>query len=309
MTMGLFVLSLLASASSCATDAQGYCTDKMVREEITYAGEGQSVKINCALGDVVSIAFPPGVELRGEPALGNQAIFEYRAQTDPFRILVWPKYPANARDLAPDALLGERSNLQVFLDSGVTLVIDLKISTPKKSVQQLRFEFPERQKETEFVRERMDAFARKLEDEYQEKAKTLDTGAEDRARRRVARAILGRAQCASLAERRMVDLLVVRAHKICRLGDLIFVEFSIQNRARDLFHLGGVHVSAAGAEEGEAEVEALTEYSGETTLAFDQEVRGVGAFGVSENSARSYAVTVEESGGKKRAVTVNGVEF
>src|SRR5262249_35131032 len=155
-----------------------------------------------------------------------------------------------------------------------------------------------------FVRSKMDAFSRKLEDEYQEKAKALETGVEERARRRVARAILDRLQCAALSERKMVDLLVVRAHRICRIGDLVFVEFSIKNRARDLFHLGEVHLRAAGVEEGEGEIEALAEYSGETTLPFDQEVRGVAAFSAGDNSARSYVLTVQESGGKKRGVTV-----
>jgi hypothetical protein len=307
--MWLELISILASApATCAVDGQGYCVDKIVHASIGYAGKG-SIKINCALGDVVSIAFPEGVELRGEPALGNQAIFEFRAQPEPFRILVWPKFPANAKDLAPDVLLGERSNLQVFLDSGVTVLIELKIGAPNKSVQELRFEFPERAKESQFVRDKMDAFSRKLEDEYREKTKALETGVEERARRRVARAMLDRVQCASVSERRMVDLLVVRAHRICRIGDLLFVEFSIKNRARDLFHLGEVHLRVAGAEEGEGEIEALAEYSGETTLPFDQEVRGVASFAVAETSARAYALTVQESGGKKRVVTVDGVEF
>jgi hypothetical protein len=298
----------IAAPAQCASDRQGYCTEKIVHAAIGYA-RADSVKINCALGDVVSIAFPEGVELRGEPVLGNQAIFEFRSQPDPFRILVWPKYAAGAKDLPPEALLGERSNLQIFLDSGVTVLVELKIGPSERSVQELRFEFPERTKESEFVRDKMGGLARKLEDEYQDKLKAFESGLEDRARRRVARAMLDRVQCASLSERRMVDLLVLRARRICRLGDMMFVEFSIKNRAKDLFHLGDVRVKVVGAEVGDTDIVPLTEFSGETTLPFDREVRGVAVFAASEAVARAYAVTVSESGGKKRVATVDGVEF
>lgn len=303
------MVGLVALASSrCATDAQGYCIDKVVRAEIGYGAGQAAVRINCALGDVVSIALPEGVEVRGAPALGNQATFESKVQTEPFRVLVWPKAPAGAQNVAPTALLGERSNLQIFLDSGVTVLVDLKIGLAEKSVQDLRLEFPEREKESAFVRARMDAFARKLEDEYQAKTKALQGSAEELARRRVARAMLERVQCASLSERRMIDLLVLRAQQICRIGDLMFVQFSVKNRARDLFHMGGVQIAVAGGEAGEGEIESVVEYSGETMLPFDHEVRGVLTFAVGD-SAKTYAVTVRESGGKKRVVEVDHVEF
>lgn len=298
----------IGATADCATDAKGFCTDKIVRASIGYGAGQAAVKINCALGDVVSIALPENVELRGDPALGNQAIFEFRAQTAPFRILVWPKYPANAANLEPSALYGERSNLQIFLDSGVTVLVDLQIGPPEKSVQELRLEFPERVRESEFLRLQMDAFARKLEGEYQAKRKALDTIGEEHARRRVARAMLNRVQCASLDERGMKDLLVVRAHRLCRLGDMMFVEFSIRNRARDVFHFGAVELAVAGADEGEAPIDIALEFSGEEFLFFNAELRGVATFSVVDN-AKSYALTVRESGGKKRSVTVDGVEF
>ena len=68
--MWTVVLSLLVSASPCAVDKDGYCVDKIVRATITYAEAKGSLKINCALGDVVSLTFPPNVERRGEPGIG-----------------------------------------------------------------------------------------------------------------------------------------------------------------------------------------------------------------------------------------------
>lgn len=301
------LLALMAASPDCVKDAQGYCAEKVVRAEIGY-NQKDPIRINCALGDVVSIRFPEAVELRGAPALGNQAIFEFQAQQDPFRILVWPKYPGNAQNLTPESLAGERSNLQVFLDSGVTVLVDLKIGPEAKAVHEVLLEFPERARESEFLKRKMDAFARKTEEDYQAKVKALDDSAEDRAKRRVAKAMLERVQCASLSERKMTDLLVLRATQICRLGDLVFVQFSVKNRAKDIFHLGHVQLSVAGAEEGEGDVEPVVEYSGETTLPFDHEVRGVATFAVADN-AKQYALAVHESGGKKRTVTVDHVEF
>lgn len=314
--MGISILvSVLATALSapCATDKLGYCTDKIVRHEIGYSGEQSRVRINTALGDVVSLSFPKGVRLKGEPALGNKAIFAFRAQEggDTFRILLWPKIPENAKNITAEMLKGERSNLQVFLDSGVTVSVDMKIDAAEQSVEQVIFEFPEREKESEYLKEALSEQARRLEAEYQERVSALEASIEERARRRLARAILDRKQCEELSERSMRDLLVVRAHEICRFGDLLFVKFGIQNRARDLFHLDRVEVDVAseGVEESTAPVEAVFEFLGGTTLAYDEQVLGMAVFAVEGEQAKSYRVRVKEDGGKKRVVSVDDVEF
>ena len=114
-----FVAIVVAAtvAGACSTDRAGYCRDKVVSAKIRYPPKTTRVRINCALGEVVSISFPKEVTLSGTPVLGNAAPFQFEAQQEPFRILVWPRIPRGAKEVAPNDLMGARSNLQVFLDS------------------------------------------------------------------------------------------------------------------------------------------------------------------------------------------------
>lgn len=299
---------LALPAEVCGPDRDGYCTSKVVHHALAYSDAAQRLQINTALGDVVSLEFPRGVALRGEPALGNKAIFDFRAQAEPFRILVWPKLPAGAQGVTAEDLAGERSNLQVFLDSGVAVLVDLKISAPEQAVQRVVFEFPARARESEWVEEQVAERMRRAQLGLEEQKADLEAEVESRAERLVAKGMLARLQCEELRARGMSDLFVVWARRICRIGDHVFIELSLKNRAKNLFHLGAVEVVPEGEEEG-AVVAHQAEWSAETTLAFNQEVRGVVVFRVEDDTAKAYVVTVRESGGEKRAIVVDGVAF
>jgi hypothetical protein len=300
------LFAVAAAVVPCTKDAQGYCTDKIVRHELSYTDDAARIRLNAALGDVVSLEFPKGVQLRGEPALGNKAIFEFRAQPDPFRILVWPKVPApgvTAQDLE-----GERTNLEVFLDSGVAVLVDVKIAPPKKSVQRVVFSFPARERESEFVEERIAEEARRQRAEAEHDKEALEEKITERVRRTVAKEILKRHECQPLHERTMRDLLIVFADQICRMGDLVTVRFRVRNRARDVFHLDEVRLDVDGQADGQAAASSIVEFSRDAVLAFGEEAAGVLVMPV-EDAARRYALTVRESGGKKRVVTVSDVAF
>lgn len=302
----MLALVLLIAAAECSADGQGYCTRASITHDIAY-GVATRLKINTALGDVVSIEFPEGVRMKGAPALGNAAIFEYRAQeTEPLRVLVWPRMPRGGH-LSPDDLLGQRGNLQIFLDSGATLLVDLRVEKSRRAVQRVVLQFPEREREREYVREQLAEQARKLRAAFEEEKAELSKTVVEQSRRRMARAMLERMYCESLRERAMHDLLVVRAHRICRIGAETFVAFEVHNRRKDLFHLDGVVLREASDEEGT--VDALVEWAGEPTLAFDERVFGMAIFAVEGEAAREYALTVIEDGGAKREVVVDGIEF
>jgi len=219
------------------------------------------------------LTFPPSVELRGEPAIGNQAIFDFRAQTDPFRILVWPKIPGNARDVSAGSAFWralEPTDLPRLRDHAPHRAQDRSAG---RSVQEVRFEFPERARESEFVRDKMHAFSKKLEETYQERTKWLDRRIEEATRSRMAKAMLERMECTTLSKRAMVDLVVVRAEKLCQLG-----RFGLSNSpsrtARGSAFTWKPCVSTRRRGGAEGEIEAVPIYSGETSLSFDQDVRG-----------------------------------
>lgn len=297
-----------AAAEVCAPDAAGFCTAKVVRHPLSYVDSAQKIRINTALGDVVSLEFPAGVGLRGDPALGNTAIFEFRASRDPFRILVWPKMPTGARDVTPEDLEGATSNLQVFLDSGVTVIVDLVIAPRAQAVQRVVFDFPQRERESEFVQAQLADQARRLREDFEAEKKALEVTVAERTQRAMARAMLERHHCAALRARGERDLLIVWARQICRIGDYTFIRFTVRNRYRDVFHLQRVEVREAGGGEGDGTLEALVEWTAEPLLAFGQEAEGIAIFGVGEG-AKQYVLTVVESGGKKRVVEVDDVEF
>src|SRR5688572_14793950 len=108
------LLMTLVVGAPCKADKDGFCTSNVVEAEIGYGAGRGPIRISCALGTVVSLRLPNGVELRGEPAFGNRAIFDLKVQRDPFRLLVWPKLPAGAKDVSTKRLVGKRSNLQIF---------------------------------------------------------------------------------------------------------------------------------------------------------------------------------------------------
>lgn len=302
------LIGLLSASPTCEADRAGYCRSTTVVHEIAY-GTGARLKIDCALGDVVSIEFPEGVKLKGDPALGNRAIFEYRAQdTTPLRVLVWPRVPRGAKDVSPADLVGERGNLQVFLDSGAALLVDLRIGRAGRSVQRVVLRFPERERESEYVREQLAEQSRHLTEAFEREKAELEETVVERSRRRIARAVLDRVHCEDLDERAMEDLLVVRAHRLCRIGGEMLVLFEVHNRRRDLFHLQGVHVIEEGSDEG-GHPSVLVEWSGQTTLPFDAQVWGVALFAVEGEAAKGYALNVVEDGGAQRSVTVDDIEF
>ena len=304
LTLGLMLLA----AMSCQKDRQGYCTSATVEHEVAY-GRNASLKLNCALGDVVAIELPKGVALNGVPALGNNATFTFRAEeSEPMRVLVWPKMPKSVgQGFSPDDLLGNRSNFQLFLDSGTTVMFDLRIGRARRSVQRVVLTFPEREQEQVYIREQLSAQARKLTQEFEEEKAALRKNVVEQSRRRMARAMLDRLHCSDVGERAMRDLLVVRAHRICRVGSETFIWFEVHNRRKDIFHLKEVRIGEDGGDD--ADVDALIEWKAAPTLEFDDRVHGVAIFAVEGDGARSYVLTVKEDGGAKRVVAVDEVEF
>ena len=301
------MLPLLVLAASCR-EQDGYHCDRSVEVPIVAEGPNR-LKLNVALGDVLSIDLPADIQIRGEPALGNRAIFDVKVVSDPLRLLVWPKIPQAAGAIGADGLLGERSNLQIFLDSGITILIELRIAEPDVAVQQVRLQFPDREKESAFVREKVAEESRRLQVEFEERRAALDRDIASAARERISRGLLVHGECESLREREMHDLVVLRAERICRIGGDLFVSFSIQNRSRTSFALDRIEVRPAGSDS--AVISAQTIFEGQSFLAFDQIVRGVLAWPIDEETETTaeWTLVAFERAGAQRVVELEGVGF
>jgi hypothetical protein len=300
------------SPEVCARDPEGFCTDPVVRFALSYADTDPEIHINAGLGEVVAVELPVNVEIVGQLAVGNKACFETKRRDDSSGILIWPKAPEGAGRIDPTQLLGEKTNLQIRLDAGITVLVKVKISRPETSVQRLVLTFPEREQETTYVRRQLLAQTKKLEEEYQKRKEGLHEEVVVEARRSMARAVLERIHCNDLRERAERGLLIVTASQICRIGEVVYVKFEILNRARDLFDLESVKVIAADSgkqTELVAGVELGRGASG-VQLGFDGSEKGIVYFIVAEGaSASEYMLQVTENGGKKRVVTLDDIEF
>lgn len=296
-----------ADSDSCRPDGEGFCTGKVVRHALSYVDGAQRLQINCAVGDVVSLEFPDGVERRGEPALGNQALFAFQASSSPFRVLVWPKLPKGARGVRIEDLHGVTSSLQVFLDSGVAVLVDLRIGPRATAVQRVVFDFPARERESEWVQSQLSERTRKMRSEFEAERAQIEETVGARTKAALAAALLERHHCEPLYRRAERGLLIVWGDEICRLGKYTLVRFRVQNRYRDFAVLDRVEVrEVKGKEDGP--LDAHIEWSSAPRLGFGHEVQAVAIFEV-EAGARSYALRLVENGGKKRVVELDGVEF
>jgi hypothetical protein len=300
----MLVVLLLIGAKCPAAD--GFHCERSV--DVIVSKTSDALKLNVALGDVLSLELPEDVALRGEPALGNEAIFDVKVVADPLRILVWPKLPPQA-DGSQESLHGARSNLQLFLDAGITLVVELRIAPAERAVQHVRFRFPEREAESVYVRQRIADETKRLEADYQERRTQFDREIADVTRDRLAREMLVHADCTSLRRREMHDLVVLRTHRICRIGGDVFVTFSLQNRSRDVFAVERIEVQAAGSES--AVEAARSTYEGQLVLSFDQTVRGVIAWPIQEElePVAEWTLIAVERAGRKRVVRLEDVGF
>ncbi len=308
--VGVLLTAVMASAatSSCKPDRAGYCSTQVVELPLSYGDRGARLRINVALGLVTSIQFPESVRLTAAPVLGNQAIFSF--ETQPGRLLVWPRLPVRSeRTLRSKALLGHTTNLQVFLDFGLSVIVQMRVAPQRKAVHQVMLTFPERQRESAYVQSVLDQHARRFRKACEVERSEWQQVQTQRLQDEILRALLSADDCKEISERSIRDFLVVHVRRLCRVGHRVFVGFEIKNRARyNVFHLKrvGFAPEAGGAVSAE---EPIVQLAGTSTLAFGERVEG-GALIVVEGPMRwAYTLTVEEDGSHPRRVRVDGLSF
>jgi len=312
MSVFLFVLAAALGGAPdgnlCLNDVEGFCTEHVVKYELSAKEPNPRVRLNCALGKVLVVQLPDGESLSGEPAVGNAALFKFKLQEKPLLLMLWPTVPEGSNLTSAD-LEGESSNIQVNLASGISILLELRIS--RQGVQRVVFRNPELERE-QALRNRLRSEIRaELEESLKSRVENIEKEAKKKAISVVASGMLKRIHCTDLSEREMRDLLVVRAHRICQIGEHVFLELSVHNRARDLFSPARIEMLAVDGEELRS-LDAVLEWEGEAApkLKFDRKARAVAGFQVSEETASSeYAIRVEESAGKRRVVTLEGIEF
>lgn len=306
----------MSVAESCRPDAEGFCTAQVVRYAIT--GGQAELRLNAGLGSVVAVEFPSGTRFSGAPAVGNTAFFVVEghkgAEVDGrTRLLIRPRLPEAVRDSRPDAFYGQTSNIQVFLVGAPTLNLKVRLVAADQGVFQAVIALPDRDEALTVAREELERERTRLRNEYEERRAELEARIAAGAFERVLEGMVERFECRDLSGRSMRDFLIFRTHAICRIGQHIYINFSVKNRRRaSIFHFDELLVVETGRDPsiGTLDVTVRFERPG-VAVGFDEEARGVLGFGLPDGARQfgPWNLTLVEDGGANRRVVLEDVGF
>ena len=303
-------------AWDCRPDEDGFCTSRVVRYQVR-DGDAE-LRLNTRLGSVVVIEFSGDVDFSGVPAVGNGAFFDVEAhkgasRDDKTRILVRPRLPESAGDIAPEQFYGVMSNIQAFFVDAPTLNMKIRIAPPEKAVYQVKVDFPDRRARSRADYERIYEEAIQLKNEYEIRQSQLDLEVAEHSFVETLEGMARRFECRNLSKRKMRELLIVRIKYICRVGANVYIGLSIKNRRRSsIFHLNEVRIIESGRARGVGEMEVAVRFKEhDITAPFKEEVSGVAGFRLDEDSRQfgPWNLSVIEDGGANRVVTVDDIGF
>lgn len=296
------------SEGYCLSAESGYCSSDIIFYDLKSTNKIPLIKANCAPSYTLEILLPSTEKMKGKPSLGDTDLFSMTVDTvdERERITIQPVSKAGQGNL-----LGKKTNLQINLEDGISIMINLRTSKPEFAVQKILFNYPEKQQEMSLAQRLEESIRKRMETEYKARYSNLDAIAYQKALSLMARSILKRIHCTDLSRRAMIDLLQMTAGTICQAGDYVFIKFDVRNRARDLFMLGKIELVTIHKDQ-QTPLDAFFEWQGgeDPQLHYNQKVDGVAIVPVTEEtSSAEYGIQITESAGKKRVVLLRGLEF
>jgi hypothetical protein len=302
-----------AWATGCKTDADGYCTEKVVRMQLSTSEKDPVIKINTALGLGTTIELPVGVKLAGKPVLSNDQLFRVPESDDwsKVRIIeVSPKRPDKApADIDLRRLLGQMvGRVRVPFAGGVTLLIGLRAvdARSEHGVERLVLEFPEFAEFASAIEEMRAEAQREIDKQRDAWTKTRDEEAQREGFRWLFRQWLERFECRDIGIVGENGLAMVEASEICHIGNRMAVRFEILNRSkRSNFAVDTVTVTAAGQP---VKSEYVLEGGLSTSrLKFDEAIKGFIWWPRSDHT--EFELVITERAGIGRKVRVPEISF
>jgi len=186
-------------------------------------------------------------------------------------------------------------------DTGTTVLVRMEHATLTLFVDQTEraradtrvvFSYPNRAADSEYLRvERA-----KIEAEAAAKAETALTA-------RFLRAFAEPHRCETKSARVRIDDIVLEAREMCSFGREVIITFEIENRGSTPLEVGSVVVNKGG--------ENKREYLSQQTVGNDRPSTGVVALHLAdgEEVKGPYELTLHESGGKWRVISLGRLEF
>ena len=266
-------------------------TRQIVLDEKTV---GKAIAIRTARNLLTTVEFPE--DMLGAPTCGDcndgktpesDALFRVESIAQGRYLAITPN--ADARRTKPR---GEAFTTVLVRLEHMTLMLYLE-RVEKKAAADTRvvFVYPNRSGESEYVR----AEKGKLEAEAAARIESEVSG-------RFLRAFSEPHHCSKKGARARNDDVVLEVTELCYFGREVIVAFTVENRSRIPVEVGSVVVNKGSSKR---------EYLSSRTIEFQKVSSGVVSLRLPEGDATGgpFEVTVAEGSGKRRAVTVGGLDF
>ena len=276
---------------------------KEVREIPIDASRANKVyRVHTAPGYPAVVEFPEAFV--GVPACGDcgaKGLYQIDVFAEGHYFAIKPRlYPGPQEDGSNITEDDFTTTVNVRLVSGMTLTIQMELSDKAKADARVVFTIPSRDRDNAYLGAQLATREKELKAKFQSR---IDQGIAEG----FLRALAVPHECANLSGRVRHDDIVVEAKELCRFGDTLYLRFTVENRANAGFEVGAVEV-ASGSSPSDS-VDELQRYLPDAQVDFRKVVTGVVGFKTEAKDARSFQLTVSESGGRGRAVTLAGISF
>jgi hypothetical protein len=241
-----------------------------------------------ACGDCLSPVDARGNPLTPEALKGSEALFMIQTFRADNYIAIKPLRPAreDGGDGPPaDDFL---TTVTVRLKSKLTITLQVEYSQRSQADARVVFTLPNRQAESDYVREQLTRIRAELEADFAARVSERTTHV-------LLATLLESPRCSGLTQRVRQENLVLDVLEICRLGTRVFIRFTVENRGRASATIGSVTLAkkAGGQLQPLEEARSLLA-KGE--LEFRATTQGVVGFELlpGEPPADTYTLTLTE---------------
>lgn len=310
----LFTVLIFLTCILYAHDEQEKTTEEITKKEIPTITEKISVielttadtviyrNVNIAPTEVLVLEFPEGIQLSGDVsqalAIGHDSIIKADVIPSPLIIKV----------TALQYQVGLNTNLQIKTNAGITMIFNFKTEDPKKSSNRIIFTFPEYTNQMKKDRDSFLQLKLKLQEEYNEKVKQLDTEAEKLRIKGNTKGFSEFYMCNDYVNREQQDLVFFTSTRICKWGGKkdkggdVYINFYIKNRFKNFFYIKDVKVYGLQGD-SRIPIESRELFLEKYGIQFDEVLNGAVGFKL-DDYYRQYVIELHEEAGKKRIISV-----
>ena len=195
------------------------------------------------------------------------------------------------------------TTVTVRLVSKLTITLQVEYSSRDKADARLAFTLPNRGEETEYVRQQVAKARAELEASYASRISAATT-------RVLLLTLLDAPKCSSVGRFVRTGDTRLDVTQMCRVGDKVFVRFTVENRGRTPLALGTVRLERMDGKDSRPIPDTQFRLS-KDELEFRDEVKGVIGYELPEGeaAAMSYSLHLQEKRGDSREVVVRDFGF